>query len=76
MSNTEIKQICHGTGLSMKILGSALFSILFLTACASNIGGGVGIAGVSNDGIAGTEIIADSESGVHGSVVMGTDIYR
>jgi hypothetical protein len=60
----------------MKILGLSLFIILFLTACASNIGGGVGIAGVSNDGIAGTEIIADTETGVHGSIVLGTDIFR
>jgi len=60
----------------MKMLGLSLFIMLFLTACTSNIGGGIGIAGVSNDGIAGTEIITDSETGVHGSVVMGTDIYR
>ena len=61
----------------MKLILSILFLILFLTGCTPSIGVGVGVAGVSNvgnGGVAGTEIIADSESGVHGSVVMGTDI--
>ena len=51
--------------------------MLFLTACTPSIGAGVGVAGVSSAGYgaAGTEIIADSETGVHGSVVMGTDIH-
>ena len=75
MSNTEIKPICHGQRISMKMLALSLFIILCLTACTSNIGGGIGVAGISNDGIAGTEVIADSETGVHGSVAMGTDIY-
>jgi len=51
--------------------------MLFLTACTPSIGAGVGVAGVSNSGgsVAGTEIIADSETGIHGSIVMGTDVY-
>jgi len=60
----------------MKLILSILSLMLFLTACTPSIGVGVGVAGVSNNGggVAGTEIIADSETGVHGSVVMGTDI--
>jgi len=61
----------------MKTIGLSLIIILFLTACTPSIGVGVGVAGVSNiggSGVAGTEIIADSETGVHGSIVMGTDI--
>ena len=50
--------------------------MLFLTACAPSIGAGVGVAGVSSAGgsVACTEIIADSESGIHGSIAIGTDI--
>ena len=62
----------------MKFILSILSLMLFLTACTPSIGVGVGIAGVNNAGgagVAGTEIIADSETGVHGSVVMGTDIH-
>jgi len=61
----------------MKFILSILSLMLFLTACTPSIGVGVGVAGVSNiggGGVAGTEIIADSETGVHGSVAMGTDI--
>lgn len=48
--------------------------LVFLTACSQNIGYGIGVAGVSSsgDGIAGTEIYADSETGIHGSVAVGT----
>ena len=61
----------------MKTISMYLIIILFLTACSPSVGVGVGVAGVSNVGsnsIAGTEIIADSETGVHGSIVMGSDI--
>jgi len=61
----------------MKLLSLSLFIILFLTACTPSIGVGVGVAGVNDiggGGVAGTEIIADSETGIHGSVVMGTNI--
>jgi len=61
----------------MKLLSLSFFIILFLTACTPSIGVGVGVAGVSSaggGGVAGTEIIADSETGIHGSAVMGTDI--
>lgn len=55
-----------------------LFSIstFFLTACSQNIGYGIGVAGVSTSGnqIAATEIVSDSETGIHGSVVVGSDI--
>ncbi len=61
----------------MKFILSILSLMLFLTACTPSIGAGVGVAGVSNSGgsVAGTEIIADSETGIHGSIVMGTDVY-
>ena len=61
----------------MKAIGLSLFVILFLIGCTPRLGVGVGVAGVSNiggSGVAGTEIIADSETGIHGSIVMGTDI--
>jgi len=61
----------------MKLALSILFLILFLTGCTPSIGVGMGVAGVSDigdSGIAGTEIVADSETGIHGSIVMGTDI--
>lgn len=59
----------------MKMIG-LFFLLLLLTACSQNVGYGLGVAGVSTSGnsIAGTEIIADSETGIHGSVSMGTDI--
>ena len=61
----------------MKTIGLSLFIILFLTACTPSVGVGVGVGGITNiggGGVAGTEIIADSETGVHGSIAMGTDI--
>jgi hypothetical protein len=61
----------------LKLLLSILPLILFLTACTPGIGAGIGVAGISNDSggsAVGTEIIADSETGIHGSVAMGTDI--
>lgn len=59
----------------MKMIG-LFFLLLLLTACSQNVGYGLGVAGVSTSGnsIAGTKIIADSETGIHGSVSMGTDI--
>jgi hypothetical protein len=59
----------------MKLLG-ILFVVLFLTSCAQNVGYGLGVAGIAATGnnIAATEIIADSETGIHGSVGIGTDI--
>ena len=53
-----------------------LISTFFFTACSQNVGYGVGVTGVSASGnnVAATEIFADSETGIHGSVVVGTDI--
>ena len=48
--------------------------MLCLTACSPRIGVGIGGVVASDDGIAASEIHADNESGVHGSVSMGTDI--
>ena len=55
----------------------ALFFILIsLTACSQNVGYGIGVTGISGSGqnLAATEIISDSETGIHGSVTVGTDI--
>ncbi len=59
----------------MKLLG-LLFIVLFLTSCAQNVGFGLGIAGIGTAGnnVAATEIIADSQTGIHGNVGVGTDI--
>ena len=59
----------------MKIIGF-FFLLLSLTACSQNAGVGIGVVGVgtSGDSSAATEIHADSETGIHGSVTMGTDI--
>ena len=58
----------------LKIIGPTFSLILFLTACSPRIGVGVGGVVASSDGIAASEVYADSESGVHGSVSMGTAI--
>ncbi|MGB5506726.1 MAG: hypothetical protein WBM70_08575 [Sulfurovum sp.] len=58
----------------MKILSLALFLVLCLTACSPRIGAGIGGVVVSGDGVSATEIVADTETGIHGSVTMGTDI--
>lgn len=60
----------------MKTIGLTLFIILSLTACSQNVGYGLGVAGMTNSGnnVAGTEIIADSQTGIYGSAVVGTDI--
>jgi hypothetical protein len=59
----------------MKMIG-LFFLLIFLTACSQNVGFGVGVAtvGTAGDNMAATEIIADSETGIHGNVSMGTDI--
>ena len=56
----------------MKVIGF-FFLLLLLTACSQNVGFGIGVAGLSSsgDGIAGTQIHADSETGIHGSVSAG-----
>ncbi len=58
----------------MKSILFSIITLILLSGCTPSIGLGIGVAGVSNDGIAGTEIIADSQTGIHGSVVMGADI--
>jgi len=58
----------------MKIIGLSFFIILFMTACTPHFGVGIGGVVASGDGIAASEIHADSETGIHGSIAMGTDI--
>jgi hypothetical protein len=61
-------------GISMKTISLFLFIILLLTGCTPSIGVGVGGVAVSPDGMAASEVVADSETGIHGSITMGTDI--
>jgi len=58
----------------MKTISLSLFVILFLTSCTPNIGVGVGGVIISDDGIAASEVLADSQTGIHGSVTMGSDM--
>ncbi|MBT8343469.1 MAG: hypothetical protein KJO45_02015 [Sulfurovum sp.] len=60
----------------MKIIGF-FFLLLSLTACSQNVGAGISVVGMDTSGdgsAAATEIHADSETGIHGSLTMGTDI--
>lgn len=58
----------------LKMINLAFLLIVCLTACSPRIGVGVGGVVASGDGIAASEVYADSESGVHGSISMGTDM--
>ena len=58
----------------MKLLSLSLFIVIFFTGCSPRIGVGIGGVAVSPDGIAASEVLADSETGIHGSVAMGTDM--
>jgi len=58
----------------MKPILFLIVTLLLLSGCTPSIGFGVGVAGISNDGIASTEITADSETGIHGNITAGTDI--
>ncbi len=57
-----------------KVVNLAFLLLLCLTACSPRIGVGVGGVVASSDGIAASEVVADTQSGVHGSVSMGTDL--
>ncbi|MCO4844413.1 MAG: hypothetical protein KC427_00175 [Sulfurovum sp.] len=58
----------------MKMIGLSLLFIVGLTACSPRIGVGGGGVVASSDGMTASEVVADSETGIHGSVTMGTDI--
>ena len=58
----------------MKLLSLSLFVFLLFTGCSPRIGVGIGGVVVSDDGITASEVHADSETGVHGSITMGTDM--
>ena len=58
----------------MKHLILFFLTLFFLTACTPGIGIGVGGFTSSGNGVAGSEVYADSQTGVHGSIAMGTDI--
>jgi len=57
-----------------KIVTLAFLLLLCLTACTPRIGIGAGGVVASSEGIAVTEVYADTQSGVHGSVSTGTDL--
>lgn len=58
----------------MKTISLSFFILLFLTACSPRMGMGVGGVIISDDGIAASEVLADSQTGIHGSVTMGSDM--
>ena len=58
----------------MKTISLSLFIMLFLTSCSPKIGVGVGGVVISDDGLAASEVLVDSETGIHGSVTMGLDM--
>jgi len=57
-----------------RMVSLAFLLLLCLTACSPRIGVGVGGVVATSDGIAASEVVADTQSGVHGSVSMGTDL--
>lgn len=56
------------------MVGLFLTFLVFLTACSPRIGAGVGGVVISGDGMTASQVYADTETGIHGSVTMGTDI--
>jgi hypothetical protein len=58
----------------LKIVNLSFLLMVCLTACSPRIGVGVGGVVVSGDDIAASEVVADTKSGVHGSISMGTDM--
>ncbi|HEY9190302.1 MAG TPA: hypothetical protein VIM88_05495 [Sulfurovum sp.] len=58
----------------MKIFGLSMLLMLVLSACTPRVGVGIGGVAVSGNEAAATGLYADSETGVHGSVSMGTTI--
>ena len=58
----------------MKTISLSLFILLFLTACSPRISMGIGGVAVSGDGMTASEVLVDSDTGIHGSITMGTDM--
>ena len=58
----------------LKRMSPALLLALVLTACTPSVGVGIGGVVTSGDTIAASEVYTDSESGVYGSVSMGTTL--
>ena len=58
----------------MKTIILFFAGMLLLAGCTPSIGIGIGGTAISGNSVAASEIYADSESGVHGSVGVGTDI--
>ena len=58
----------------MKLLSLSLFIVLLFTGCSPRIGVGIGGVIASGDGIAASEVLVDSDTGIHGNVAVGTDM--
>jgi hypothetical protein len=58
----------------MRLLSLSLFLFLLLTACTPRIGVGIGGVAVSPDGMTASEVVADSQTGIHGNITTGADI--
>ena len=58
----------------MKLILFMVSLILFLSSCTPRIGAGIGGVVISGDGIAASEVTADSDTGIHGSVTTGSDM--
>ncbi|GIT97673.1 hypothetical protein [Sulfurovum sp. TSL1] len=57
-----------------RVVNLALLLLLSLTACTPHAGVGVGGVVASSNGIAATEVVAETQNGVHGNVFMGTEL--
>jgi len=58
----------------MKTIILSFLAMLLLSGCSPRIGVGIGGAAISGNTMTASEVHVDSESGVHGSVGVGTDI--
>lgn len=56
----------------MKTIGLSMLLIFVLSACTPRVGVSIGGVAVSSNEVAASELYADSETGVHGSVSTGT----
>lgn len=61
-------------GISIKTLNLSFAIALLFTGCSPRIGVGIGGVIASADGMSASELLVDSETGIHGSVARGTDM--
>jgi len=58
----------------MKRCVYCLTAVFFLSGCSPSIG--IGIGGAMVSGNMGSEVVMDSDTGIHGSVVAGGDFVH